>query len=103
MTGGPLRWHDMNARIFLFGISIFSLSACSSLNSLLSYEEDTPAGAATLPEAPPPAAPQTAANEWCQRVAASDRLRAQQAGFDAATLDRMTLQSLRQCAAMGAR
>jgi hypothetical protein len=86
----------MNTRIFAFGICLFALSGCSSLNSLLSFEEE-PAPAAIALETPPapPAAPPT--DEWCKRVAASERLRAQQSGFDAATLDRMTTQSYRQC------
>ena len=88
----------MNARIFLFGISIFTLSACSSLNSLLTFEEEAAPQTISLetPSAPPPAAA-APPDDWCRRVAASERLRAQQSGFDAATLERMTTQSYRQC------
>jgi hypothetical protein len=98
----------MNARIVLFGICALALCACSSVNRLLTFEEEAPpAQIAASPEisgTPQPTAPvQGASNEWCQRVAASDRLRAQQQGFDAATLDRMTLQSLQQCTAISAR
>jgi hypothetical protein len=92
----------MNTRIFAFGICLFALSGCSSLNSLLSFEEEPAPLAAIALETPaaPPAAP-AAPDEWCQRVAASERLRAQQSGFDAATLDRMTAQSYRQCMELG--
>jgi hypothetical protein len=98
----------MNTRILLFGICVLTLCACSSVNRLLTFEEEAPpAQLAASPEisaTPPPAAPvQGAPSEWCQRVAASDRQRAQQQGFDAATLDRMTLQSLQQCMAIGTR
>jgi hypothetical protein len=98
----------MNKRIFFFGICALALCACSSVNRLLTFEEEPPpAQLAASPEisgTPPPAAPvQGAPSEWCQRVAASDRQRAQQQGFDAATLDRMALQSLQQCMALGAR
>jgi hypothetical protein len=97
----------MNARIFLFGICALTLCACSSVNHLLTFEEEAPpAQIPASPEisgTPQPSAPvQGAPSEWCQRVAASDRQRAQQQGFDAATLDRMALQSLRQCVELGA-
>ncbi len=90
----------MSARIVFFGISIFTLSACSSLNSLLAFGEQTPSEPAVVVAAQPAATPQVTANDWCQRVAASDRLRAQQRGYDAATLDRLTLQSFQQCVAL---
>jgi hypothetical protein len=100
----------MNARIFFYCISVLTLSGCSSLNRLLTFQDEVPpaqvAAATEVPAQPAatvPGAQNDAPSEWCQRVAASDRLRAQQAGFDAATLDRMTLQSLRQCATLGPR
>jgi hypothetical protein len=94
----------MNARIVLFGICAFALCACSSVNRLLTFEEEAPSvQIAASPEISGTPQPAGVSNEWCQRVAASDRLRAQQQGFDAATLDRMTLQSLQQCMAIGAR
>jgi hypothetical protein len=92
----------MRLRNFLAAISAaLSLSACSSLNSLLAFEDAEPAPAPVV-AAPRPEAAASGPNEWCQRVAASDRVRAQQAGFDAATLDRMTVQSYQQCVALAA-
>ena len=93
----------MFRNLLLAGAAVFALSACSSLHRMLTFE-----GAEAEPEPVPVAAqpvtqPQPAAagsNEWCQRVAASDRQRAQEAGFDAATLDRMTVQSYQQCVAL---
>jgi len=85
----------MNPRLLLLPAALLSLSACSSLSGFFSYEEEPPpppVQAAAAPAAAP--APDDA---WCQRVAASDRARAQASGFDAATLDRMTLASYRQC------
>lgn len=90
----------MNARIFFLGISIFTLSACSSLSGLLTFGEEAPSEPAVVVAAQPVAAPQATVNDWCQRVAASDQLRAQQQGYDSATLDRLTLQSFQQCAAL---
>jgi hypothetical protein len=92
----------MRAYIFLVGISVFPLCACSSLGSLMTFGDD-PAEIAAAPEAvpaSPPAAPQ-GPEDWCKGVAASDRNRGQQAGFDAATLDRMAAASYRQCIDLG--
>ena len=80
--------------ILLFGTLL--LSACSSLNGLLESEEPL----APPPEAVVSAAPTQPEREgWCQRVAASERARMQASGFDAATLDRMTLATYQQCRA----
>ena len=74
-------------------------SSLPSLHSLVSFDRDPPdpavvaAAPPAVPAPPPPA--QAAAgqpDEWCMRVAAN--------GFDAATQDRMTVQSYRQCATL---
>jgi hypothetical protein len=78
------------------------LSACTSFHGLLASEEEanpSPEELAAVPQAAP--RPKAGSDEWCQRVAAGDRLQAQQTGFDAATLDRMTALSYQQCMALG--
>jgi len=85
----------MNTRILLLFAGMVFLSACSATSSLLSFD-DAPEPA--VAEVPVVAAPAPAATDaWCQRVAASERARAQASGYDAATLDRMTLASFQQC------
>jgi hypothetical protein len=91
-------------RTFSLMAAALLLSGCGSLNSLLTFQdEEAPVVVSEVAAAPAPPPPGVAQNDWCQRVAASDRLRAQQSGFDPATLDRMALQSLRQCLEFGAR
>ena len=75
------------------------------MHSLLSYGGDEDVGAevsATAISEPAPAPVQALpAQDVCRGVAANTRARAAADGFDAATQDRMTQQSLTQCAAMG--
>jgi len=94
----------------LSGLAALCLFAagCSSMHSLLAFDRPPPApivAAAPVAVAPVPAAPEPAAarpDEWCVRVAANDRAQAGANGFNAATQDRMTLQSYQQCAALKA-
>ncbi len=85
----------MNPRILLFSISMALLGGCSSVSSLLRFEDSD--ATALVPVVQPMVAAAAPDDTWCQRVAASERLRAQGAGYDAATLDRMTLGSFQQC------
>lgn len=88
----------MNTRIILLFIGMTILSACSTASSLLSFG-DGDESVTTVAAAPVAAVPAFTGtqDDWCQKVAASERLRAQGAGYDAATLDRMTLASFQQC------
>lgn len=93
----------MNRTILLMGAALL-LSGCGSLNSLLTFDsEEAPVPVQEVAAAPAPPAEGPAQNDWCQRVAASDIQRAQQQGFDAATLQRMATQSFRQCVELGGR
>jgi hypothetical protein len=70
------------------------------MNGLLDFAgspADEPVAAAAAADIPVAPAVASGDEAWCQRVAASERARAQASGFDAATLDRMTLQSYQQC------
>jgi hypothetical protein len=74
------------------------------MNGLLDFADapaDDPmvAAAAEVPVAAPAVSGDDA---WCQRVAASERARAQASGFDAATFDRMAVQSYQQCRTLSA-
>jgi hypothetical protein len=73
-------------------------AGCSSLHNFLGSDPDSgpPAMAETAAPAPPPAQPA----DWCNRVAANARAQAAADGFDQATQERLTQQSLRQCATM---
>jgi hypothetical protein len=78
-------------------------AGCSSVHGLLFFDRDRPdpvaAVAPAIPVAPAPAEPVSAQpDEWCMHVAANDRAQAVADGFDAATRDRVTLQSYQQCA-----
>ncbi len=88
----------MITRIAILALCL-PLGACSSVRGLLSFEDAPPPPAVTA-AAPVPAAP--SGDTWCQQVAASDRQRAQLQGYDAATLDRMTLVSFQQCRSLPA-
>ena len=93
----------MNIRFVVLLACAFQLAACSSMRSLVSFEdasEPAPAPAIAAPAAAP--AP-SETDAWCQRGAASERARAQVSGFDAATLDRMTVQAYQQCRTLGAK
>jgi hypothetical protein len=69
-----------------------ALSACSTTSTMLARDEQpAPVSGFT------PIAVSLPSPGFCQGVAASDRLRAQLGGFDAATLDRIAVQSLQQC------
>jgi hypothetical protein len=83
-------------------IFAFTLSACSSLNGILDREDTTLPVAAEAPPAAPASQPGTD-DAWCQRVAASERQRMQISGYDAATLDRMTLRAYQQCRTLDGR
>ena len=85
----------MTARTAIFLFSTLLLCGCSSLNSLLETETPPPAPS----EAVPPAPARASNDEWCRRVAASERNRMQPLGYDAATLDRMTQTAYLQCRA----
>ena len=87
----------MNHRTAIFFFSAILLSACSSLNGLL---EETPPPAAPEIAVPASATAPSDNDAWCQRVAASERARMQALGYDAATLDRMTLAAFQQCRTM---
>jgi len=94
----------MNRYTPLFFLALLTLSACSAMNGLLSFADPPADDAMTAAAANVPvtvAAP-SGDDAWCQRVAASDRARVQESGFDAATLDRMTLQSYQQCRTLSA-
>jgi hypothetical protein len=83
------------------------LAGCGSLRGLLEYpgHDPAPVPVAAAAPAPAPAPAQPAApqpDEWCLHVAANDRAQAAANGFDAATQDRVTAQSYRQCVALKA-
>jgi hypothetical protein len=84
-----------SASLFLCAAAALALSACSTTgNSLGRDEKPAPISgfapvAVTMPSL-----------GFCQGAAASDRLRAEISGFDAATLDRIARQSLQQCRAL---
>lgn len=82
-------------RLCLALVSTLMLSACSSLGGLFTYEDPPPPAPMAVAAASVPAPDADEAR--CQRVAASDRIRAQASGYDPATLDRMTLTSYQQC------
>jgi putative hemolysin len=86
----------MNTRIpFLFAIAI-AFSACSAANSEAAAQA-VPATDTAVP------APPNEDDAFCRGVAAAERIKAQQAGYDAATTDRMTLASYQQCRLLSAR
>ena len=68
-----------------------ALCACSTTLHQARDEQPAPVSGFT------PIATTMPSPGFCQGAAASDRLRAQLAGFDAATVDRVALQSLQQC------
>lgn len=71
------------------------LSACSTTSTMLARDEQpAPVSGFT------PVAVSLPPSGFCQGVSASDRLRAELSGFDAATLDRIALQSLQQCSTL---
>jgi len=88
----------MNRHKIFLAFAIFTLSACSSMNGLLDFAdapgEPVPAAVAYVSATAPA---HSSDDGWCQSVAASDRVRVQASGFDAETLDRMTLASYQQC------
>jgi hypothetical protein len=72
-----------------------ALCACSTTgSSLVQNEKPAPVSGFT------PIAIAMPSSGFCQGAAASDRQRAEISGFDAATLDRIALQSLQQCRAL---
>jgi hypothetical protein len=90
----------MNRHTPIFFLAFAMLSACSSMNGLLDFASspaDEPVAAAAVADIPVAPAVAPGNEAWCQQVAASERARAQASGFDAATLDRMTLQGYQQC------
>ena len=89
----------MNIRFVVLLACAFQLAACSSMRSLVSFEDASEPAPAPAIAAPAP----SETDAWCQRVAASERARAQVSGFDAATLDRMTVQAYQQCRTLGAK
>ena len=73
--------------------ALMMLNACTSVGNTVARDEPTmpiASGFTPIALAPLP-------SNFCQGAAASDRLRAQNTGFDATTLDRIALQSLQQC------
>ena len=73
------------------------------MRSLVSYDDAPEPAAAVAAPAPAVASSAAEGDAWCQRVAASERARVQQIGYDAATLDRMTLAAYQQCRTLAAR
>lgn len=72
--------------------ALLMLTACASpgTRTALADASITASGFTPLAMTPLPAS-------FCDDVAASDQMRAQGAGFDAVTVNRMTLQSAQQC------
>lgn len=101
-----MKRHSPLLRLLTCLCALVLLCGCGSLRGLLSYSgarQAPPAAPVAAVQAPPPAqaaAPQP--DEWCMRVAANERAQAASDGFDAATQDRVTLQSYRQCVALKA-
>ena len=83
----------MKFHVLLSCTALTLLTACASPGNMIARNETAvPIVSGFTPIAvivPPPS--------FCQGAASSDRIRAERAGFDAATLDRITLQSLQQC------
>ena len=73
-------------------LAALALSACSTPDTRFVRDEPAAPVSGFVPVATTPSP-----SNFCQGVAASDRLRAELAGFDIATLDRIALQSLQQC------
>jgi hypothetical protein len=80
--------------------TLFALCGCATVSDVFSadekpapvrYAETTQASGFT------PVAYTAQASNFCVGVAANDRARGLNAGFDTATLDRITLQSFQQC------
>ena len=84
-----------SASLLLCAAAAMALSACSTTGSSLVRHE-----APVLVSGFTPIAVSMPSLGFCQDAAASDRLRAEISGFDAATLDRIALQSLQQCRAL---
>ena len=83
----------MKSHALLACAALTMLTACAGIGANIAPEDRaTPVASGFTPIAltPPPA-------NFCQGAAASDRLRAGLSGFDAATVDRIALQSLQQC------
>jgi hypothetical protein len=84
-----------SASFVLCAAAVMALCACSTTgSSLVRDEEPVPVSGFT------PVAVTMPSLGFCQDAAASDRLRAEISGFDAATLDRIARQSLQQCRAL---
>ena len=83
----------MKRHALLACAALTMLTACAGVSNTIARDEPTmpmASGFTPIAVALPPA-------NFCQGAAASDRRRAEGAGFDAATIDRMALQSLQQC------
>jgi hypothetical protein len=93
----------MKRHIFLLPLLLSLAAGCSSMRSMLAFQDSAPgAQEAAVPVAAPQAAQPEPMAQWCQRVAANARNRASASGFDGATQDRIAAQEYRQCLAMGA-
>jgi hypothetical protein len=93
LSGDLLEVPPMKLHAFLTCAALMMLTACTSVGNTVARDEPTipiASGFTPIASAPLP-------SNFCQGAAASDRLRAQSAGFDATTLDRIALQSLQQC------
>jgi hypothetical protein len=84
-----------SAALVMCAAAAMALCACSTTGSSL-LRDDVPAPVSGFT----PIAMAMPSLGFCQGAAASDRQRAEISGFDAATLDRIALQSLQQCRAL---
>lgn len=93
----------MKCHIFLLPLLLATVSGCSSINRVLSFDDPAPAPQQAEPSpVAPPVAQTDASEQFCRRVSASSRADAAAGGFDAATQDRIALQNYQQCLAIGA-
>jgi hypothetical protein len=72
-----------------------ALCGCTSFGDMFNARDERPAPAMASGFMPLMVA--AVPSGFCQDIAASDRLRASLAGFDASTLNRFSEQSLQQC------
>jgi hypothetical protein len=97
----------MNFKYLYAASIVFCLSACSSLDGLLTFARSPAADPEPTVAVAPQPVPQVAAadaataqNAWCVAAATADVTRAASDGFDTATQQRMATTTYQQCVAM---
>jgi hypothetical protein len=93
----------MTFRIFGLCALLLFTAGCSTVSSLLNFDDEPAAAEPAIAAAPVPGPAAALPDDFCARAAASTHVQAAADGFDVTTQTRMTQQSFQQCVAMSQR